>query len=71
MNAVLVFKTNLNPSGVEDIAMLLSKDPRIKKWNVDLEDVDRILRVVSNTLTPMEVQHQINAAGYLCEELPD
>jgi hypothetical protein len=71
VTAILVFKTNLSASDVRNIATLLSHDPRIKRWNVDLEDVDRILRIESTRITPLEVQRKVNTAGYLCEELPD
>jgi hypothetical protein len=71
ITGILVFKTNLSDHDVAHIATLLSHDPRIKRWNVDLDDVDRILRVESTRITPLEVQLKINAAGYLCEELPD
>lgn len=71
VNVVLVFKTNLCGSDVGNIATLLSNDPRIERWNVDLQDVDRVLRVESRLMTPLEVQRKVNAAGYLCEELPD
>jgi hypothetical protein len=71
VSAILVFKTNLSESDVENVAKVLSHDPRIKRWNVDLDDVDRVLRIESTQISPIEVQHRVNAAGYRCEELPD
>lgn len=69
---ILVFKTSVHsPSDVVRLEDLLRTDERILRWNVDLEDVDKVLRIVSNTLTAPEVIRLLGDKGFLCEELPD
>ncbi|MBO9637533.1 hypothetical protein [Siphonobacter aquaeclarae] len=69
---ILVFKTSVHsPSDVVRLEDLLETDDRILRWNVDLEDVDKVLRIVSNTLTAPDVIRLLGAKGFTCEELPD
>jgi hypothetical protein len=43
---VLVFKTNINnPRQVKSIATTLNNCSDILKWNVDLADIDKVLRI--------------------------
>lgn len=69
---VLVFKTNLRYNrDLERIGMLISRDYRISKWNVDRMDIDKVLRIESKDLLPEEVIALVKDAGYYCEELTD
>lgn len=43
----------------------------IIKWNIDFHDNDKILRVVSDKLSPKLIEHTLQTAGYVCEELQD
>lgn len=67
---VLVFKTNV--SGEEEISEvrdLLSSLPAIESWNFDLDDCDRILRIVATDLYADEVEDLLEGAGIRCVEL--
>lgn len=67
---ILVFKTNLtNARRISDIEIPLDIHPNIIRWNVDLNDSDNILRIVSNNIAAAEVESMILSAGYYCEEL--
>jgi len=67
---ILVFKTNLTDSRrISDIATSLTYHPNIIGWNVDLNDCDNILRIVSNNIAAKEVESLLLNAGYYCEEL--
>ena len=69
---ILVFKTNLyNARCISDVETALNFHPLIFRWNVDLNDSDNILRVVSSSLTGTEVEHLLLQEGYYCEELAD
>jgi hypothetical protein len=69
---VLVFKTDIDEkSAIENLRDLLHKEQRITKWNVDVEDIDNVLRIESHHLTPAEVIQLVNQLGYSCEELPE
>lgn len=69
---ILVFKTNLkNKKQLKEVQPALDGLEGINSWNTDLEDCDRILRVVSCGAKPEIVIHQMRTLGYNCEELPD
>ena len=54
------------------ISDYLNHHPAIDSWNIDLEDVDRVLRVLpSYSLTENELVGMIRQEGYHCETLPD
>jgi len=67
---ILVFKTNLtNTNRIREVELFLDIHPGIHNWNVDLNDCDRILRIVSRIITPSEVEDILLNAGYNCKEL--
>ncbi len=67
---VLVFTTSVSaPHQVDSIKPLLSSRPEIEDWNFDLEDCDNILRIVSDELSPRQIEKLLKEAGFACEEL--
>jgi hypothetical protein len=67
---ILVFKTNLSSSShVRKVVPYLDVHPHIMRWNVDLHDCDKILRIEAEALPPVEVETMLLKAGYYCEEL--
>ena len=69
---VLVFKTNINnPRQVKSIAPTLDNCPDILKWNVDLADIDKVLRIEATHGQCAPVIELVTRAGYACEELTD
>jgi len=67
---ILVFKTNiLQEDDVEKVTFMMNEDVRIKRWTVDREDCDKVLRVEANEVLPDEIINLIKQAGYACEEL--
>lgn len=67
---VLVFTTNVTaPAQVKEVKPLLKAVRSIKEWNFDLEDCDKILRVVTNGLSPRYIEGLLQNAGFMCMEL--
>lgn len=67
---VLIFSTNVaEREQVSKIQPVLSAVSSIKDWNIDLEDCDKILRVVSNDLSPRYIETLMANAGFSCTEL--
>ncbi|MBD1393824.1 hypothetical protein [Mucilaginibacter glaciei] len=67
---VLIFKTSVaNVQEASRVNYLLSGLSDIKKYNFDLEDCDKILRVVSSGIEPQTINHMLAIAGFTCEEL--
>lgn len=67
---VLVFKTNVtSKKKVSKVSPLLSSFPTIQQWHFDLEDCDKILRIVATNLHPNSVESLLQTAGFNCQEL--
>jgi len=67
---VLIFKTNVtNEKKVNKVNSLLSSVQTIKQWNFDLEDCDKILRIVATGVKPDFVESLLQKAGFNCEML--
>ncbi len=67
---VLVFKTNLRyKKQVTAVASSLNNIEGVQKWNVDLHDCDKVLRIEANNISPQVIKHTLLRAGYFCEEL--
>ena len=67
---VLVFKTNVrNKKHVTEVAHQLDQFTDISRWNFDLQDKDRILRIETDDLSPKIIENTLQQAGYYCEEL--
>jgi hypothetical protein len=72
LSHILVFKTNIaSHSDVEKVAFLLDEHDDIIRWNVDCEDIDKVLRIEGDQLEAHDVIRIVQAMGYECEELPD
>ena len=70
--AVMVFKTNIiYKKDIKKLSPVLSANPQIIKWNVDSEDVDKVLRIVPEKISAEEIIRLVEEQGYNCEELPD
>lgn len=70
LNAIHIFKTNIKqiaPNCVID--QILTNHLDIEQWSIDVEDIDCVLRVVSEKLKAEEIINLINATGYECQEL--
>jgi hypothetical protein len=50
---------------------LLDGRDSISRWNIDLEDIDKVLRIESNDIELTEIVQLIHNAGFQCEELAD
>ena len=69
---ILIFRTNINnPEDCRKVAQVLDQEPCIGKWTVDLEDVDRVLRVVATGPLTNHIISLVNACAYECAELED
>jgi hypothetical protein len=69
---VLVFKTNIRyKKHVAAISTQMNSQPEISRWNVDLKDRDKILRIETGSLQPFMIEKLVRKAGHYCEELKD
>lgn len=54
---------------VQQLSEFLNELVQQGKWNFDLEDCDKILRIVSHTDIIETVINGLNSRGFECEEL--
>lgn len=67
---ILLFKTDIDSEACEaSLKNILDAQTGIEKWNIALDDEDRVLRVVSYTLTHQEIINLITQHGHSCCEL--
>ena len=67
---VLVFKTNLRfKKQINAVTPHINNLHGVTRWNVDLYDKDKVLRIESQDLSPRKVEAILQQAGYFCEEL--
>lgn len=66
---ILVFKTDIqDPASARPV---LDAEPAIRRWTIDTEDADCILRIEGTGLAPETVITRLSEAGFRCAELPD
>jgi len=73
MKKVLIFRTNIETKkSVEAIQMLFNNQSSIINWSIDLEDIDKVLKVkITDTLNENDVKNLVKVKGFYCEALPD
>jgi hypothetical protein len=70
LNTIHIFKTNIKKTEPGcTMHQTLDNHTAIQQWSIDHEDVDCVLRVVSETLEPKAIIVIINTLGYECQEL--
>jgi len=69
---VLIFKTNVSKqSDVSSLQNLLSRHAHILQVSVDLEDCDKVLRIVGNNPSPTQIQLVVSSLGLTCLEMEE
>lgn len=70
---LLILKSNIDSrKGVRQVARVLDSHPAIKHWTVDLDDIDKVLRIEwQHFLSAVDIQRLLKPIGYHCENLPD
>lgn len=68
---ISIFSTSISTEEYLNVAArILNAIPGIRKWTVDLEDSDRVLRVIAYNVAPKTIEEHLQRAGYICQELP-
>ena len=70
---LLIFKTNIgNKRKLNALKSVFNNHATIKHWTVDMEDIDKVLRIEAvEPLKERDVIDLINARGLRCEVLGD
>lgn len=66
----LKFKTNINCSGcVAKVTPFLNGEEGVEKWEVDINNPDKILTVQTDELSPEEVIATVEKSGFKIESI--
>ncbi|MBK9985338.1 MAG: hypothetical protein IPP15_23865 [Saprospiraceae bacterium] len=67
---ILIFKTNVK-SAPDQLRLkeLFDSIPSINNWNVDADDIDCVLRIVTRQVQADDIIKLLTATGYQCQEL--
>ncbi|MGV3762093.1 hypothetical protein [Parapedobacter sp.] len=67
---IFVFKTGVDTAAhVQQVAALFEAVEAIKQWSFDLEDCDKILRIVALDIRPETVEQLLVRVGFTCEHM--
>jgi hypothetical protein len=67
---ILIFKTNIRTEFDKlRIKNVLDASHKVLKWSIDMEDVDHVLRVISDSLSPEQIISVLDYVGFECAEL--
>lgn len=69
---LFIFGTNLQTEKDKQvISKVLNTNNQIERWNIDLEDIDSVLRVESRSLTAEQIIKIITEQDFKCSELSE
>ncbi|MFZ1677358.1 MAG: hypothetical protein WBP41_07690 [Saprospiraceae bacterium] len=67
---ILIFKTNVKSEPDQlRLKKLFDSIPSIDEWNVDADDIDCVLRVVTRQVQADDIIKLLIDTGYQCQEL--
>lgn len=69
---MVILKTDINTrNDFRTVRNRLKGYYMINECTIDLDDRDKVVRVVGNNIETNDVVNRIKSYGFLCEELPD
>lgn len=67
-----IFRTNINTRhDFLNVQSVLKKRFAIKDSTIDLEDHDKVLRVITSQSQPQVIADEVKKLDYFCEEMED
>ncbi len=67
---VIVLKSDIsNAVEIRKLSTVLDHHPMIGRWTVDLEDIDRVIRIETHVIGVDEIIALISSVGVECSEL--
>ena len=69
---LFIFGTNLQTEKDKQvISKVLNSNHEIERWNIDLEDIDSVLRIEIQSLTARQIIKIITEQDFKCSELSE
>lgn len=70
MESILIFRTSINGKrDVKRVKAVLEQCPQISKWNVDLEDWEKVLRIECRDITATGILDLLHSVDIQAAEL--
>jgi hypothetical protein len=70
LDSILVFATNIKTeTDKQKVSHILDNQSDIIQWNIDQEDIDCVLRIVSNSLSEEDIIDIIKSQSFNCSQL--
>ena len=67
---IMVFATNIKTENDKlTISKILNNNPEILHWSLDQEDIDCVLRIVSNTFSEEQIINLLDNQNFECSAL--
>ena len=67
IESILVFATNIETeSDKQKISNILDSHSQIQQWTLDQEDIDCVLRIVSETLSEEQIIELLDSLNFKC-----
>jgi len=67
-----IYKTQVvQETHLNDLAFVLNNHPEVHRWYIDLEDIDRVLKVETANLSENAVLELVQGKSIFCEVLLD
>lgn len=67
---ILIFRTTIEKTqDIGRVRALFATLPQIDRWNVDLEDREKILRIECREITPVAISSALRSIDIFAEEL--
>ena len=73
MMQLFIFKTDIHTLQLKKaVASLFNELSPVLDWNIDLQDIDKVLRIEANEhIQEIEIIHLLQQKGFTCEPLND
>lgn len=69
-NSILIFRTSITrKQDIKRVGTILNKYSQIKRWNVDFEDWEKILRIECNGINSEEITQALREVNIWAIEL--
>lgn len=67
-----IFRTELNSQeGIDLLSLALDENPDISRWHLDLEDIDKVLKIETENLSEEYIIELARERSINCVVLPD
>ncbi|WP_269235092.1 hypothetical protein [Flavobacterium flavigenum] len=70
LSDILVFATNIRTNSDKQlISRIFDEHSEIQEWNIDQEDIDCVLRIVTKKLSEEQIVHILQQQNFNCTPL--